>query len=97
MIKTVLVLLITRICASWNSGIHYILPWDLSFGASLGFVHLTQNGLRPVSKNKNSLTPASSLGQFAPFAWYEQRTVWKPTAKASSPDFPRHTPGKLDR
>lgn len=97
MIKTVLVLLITRICASWNSGIHYILPWDLSFGASLGFVHLTQNGLRPVSKNKNSLTPASSLGQFALFAWYEQRTVWKPTAKASSPDFPRHTPGKLDR
>lgn len=97
MIKTVLVLLITRICASWNSGIHYILPWDPSFGASLGFVHLTQNGLRPVSKNKNSLTPASSLGQFALFAWYEQRTVWKPTAKASSPDFPRQTPGKLDR
>ena len=68
MIKTVLVLLITRICASWNSGIHYILPWDLSFGASLGFVHLTQNGLCPVSKNKYSLTPASSLGQFALFA-----------------------------
>lgn len=68
MIKAVLVLLITRICASWNSGIHYILPWDPSFGASLGFVHLTPYGLRPVSKNKYRLTLASSLGQFALFA-----------------------------